>query len=389
MEITTKNAIELLAAFQAFLFAFYLLGAKETKSKSTIYIAVFLLLLGINTVYAYLEFIIYPVSANLYTFLLMTFFLMPASLFLYTKSSIEPNFKLTAKSLVHLLPIVFVNLVLVPTVYAENLKEDPQNSEFFNQLQVALYIVFYLVLFLYQILSFRLLHQNKQLYFENYSNTDIRRYKYLKTLNIIFSILFLISLAKNILVFNYEGPEADYATNIVKLSLLILFCWIIYTGLRSPELFRKSETTLPPVKDMLKMAAVNTNVRTNGQSPDSVDAEKTEILKNVKRFMTEKEPYLDASLSLHDLSRLTKIPSRELSLAINQELNKHFFDFVNEYRIEKAKQMLTDPDKKEYTVLEILYDVGFNSKSSFNTAFKKHTGYTPTQYRKSNSKSAA
>jgi AraC-like DNA-binding protein len=389
MEITTKNAIELLAAFQAFLFAFYLLGSKETKSKSTIYIAVFLILLGINTGYAYFEFFIYPISANLYTFLLMTFFLMPASLYLYTKSSIEPNFKLATKSLIHLLPIVVVNLVLIPTIYAENLKEVPQDSDFFVQLQIALYIVFYLVLFFYQFLSFRLLHKNKQLYLENYSNTDIRRYKYLKTLNVIFTVLFLISLAKNILVFNYEGPEADYAANLVKLLLLILFCWIIYTGLRSPELFRKSETTLPPVKDMLKMAAVNTNARKNGQSLDSVDVEKAEILKNVKSFMTEKEPYLDASLSLHDLSRQTKIPSRELSLAINHELNKHFFDFVNEYRIEKAKQMLTDPDKKEFTVLEILYDVGFNSKSSFNTAFKKHTGYTPTEYRKNYALSAA
>jgi AraC-like DNA-binding protein len=50
--------------------------------------------------------------------------------------------------------------------------------------------------------------------------------------------------------------------------------------------------------------------------------------------------------------------------------------------LKKAKQMLTDPDKKDFTVLEILYDVGFNSKSSFITAFKKHTGYTPTEYRK-------
>jgi AraC-like DNA-binding protein len=389
MEITTKNVIELLAAFQAFLFAFYLLGAKDTKSKSTIYIAVFLILLGINTAYAYLEFIIYPISANLYTFLLMSFFLMPASLYLYTKSSIEPHFKLTGKSLVHLVPFIVINLVLIPTVYAENLKETPENSEFYQKLQIALYIVFYILLFLYQVLSFRLLHQNKQLYLENYSNTDIRRYRYLKTLNVIFTILFLISLAKNILVFNYEGPEADYATNIVKLSLLVLFCWIIYTGLRAPELFKASEITLPPVKDLLKMADQNSGNGTNREKLELVDEEKAGILDKVKNFMAEEEPYLDASLSLHDLSRQIKIPSRELSLAINHQLNKHFFDFVNEYRIEKAKQMLTDPDKKDFTVLEILYDVGFNSKSSFNTAFKKHTGFTPTQYRKSNSKSAA
>ncbi|MFC2101520.1 helix-turn-helix domain-containing protein [Bacteroidota bacterium] len=287
------------------------------------------------------------------------------------------------------MPFVVVNLILIPTAYAENLKEDPQNSELFVNMQIAFYILFYLVLFFYQILSFRLLHQNKQLYFENYSNTDIRRYNYLKTLNIIFTVLFLISLAKNILVFNYEGPEADFATNLVKLSLLILFCWIIYTGLRSPELFKNSEKTLPPVKDLLKMARQNPYSGVKGQTPEITDAEKIKTLEKIKGFMVEQEPYLDASLSIHDLSRQTNIPSRELSLAINHQLNKHFFDFVNEYRIEKAKQMLADSGKKELTVLEILYDVGFNSKSSFNTAFKKYTGYTPTEYRKKHLRSAA
>ena len=62
--------------------------------------------------------------------------------------------------------------------------------------------------------------------------------------------------------------------------------------------------------------------------------------------------------------------------------NKLFFDFVNEYRIKKAMEMLSDTNKKDLTVLEILYKVGFNSKSSFNTAFKKHAGKTPTQFRK-------
>jgi len=74
---------------------------------------------------------------------------------------------------------------------------------------------------------------------------------------------------------------------------------------------------------------------------------------------------------------------------INHHLNKHFFDFVNEFRIEKAKSLLTNPAKQDLTIQEILYEVGFNSKSSFNTAFKKHCGLTPTQYRKSNSLSAA
>jgi AraC-like DNA-binding protein len=62
-------------------------------------------------------------------------------------------------------------------------------------------------------------------------------------------------------------------------------------------------------------------------------------------------------------------------------MDQHFFDFVNEYRIQKAMGILKDQSRSQLTVLEILYEVGFNSKSSFNTSFKKHTNLTPTAYR--------
>lgn len=75
------------------------------------------------------------------------------------------------------------------------------------------------------------------------------------------------------------------------------------------------------------------------------------------------------------------IPARELSVLINQNLNQHFYDFINSYRIENAMQILKDTSKNKVTILEILYEIGFNTKSSFNTAFKKHTGNTPTEFR--------
>lgn len=98
--------------------------------------------------------------------------------------------------------------------------------------------------------------------------------------------------------------------------------------------------------------------------------------------MTEEKPFLNSSLTIQDVSREIKIPVRELSLLINHQLGQHFYDFVNAYRIESAMDILKDTTKNKVTILEILYEVGFNSKSSFNTAFKKHTGNTPTYYRK-------
>ena len=108
-----------------------------------------------------------------------------------------------------------------------------------------------------------------------------------------------------------------------------------------------------------------------------------EIVQKLENHMKVNEPFMDSSLSVYDLSKQINVPSRELSIAINHNLNKHFFDYVNEYRIKKAMQLFKQTTDEKLTVLEVLYDVGFNSKSSFNTAFKKFTGQTPSEYRKS------
>jgi AraC-like DNA-binding protein len=98
-------------------------------------------------------------------------------------------------------------------------------------------------------------------------------------------------------------------------------------------------------------------------------------------LIAESKPYLNPELTLHDLSSQLKVSDRKLSILINAELGKSFFDLINSYRIEEAKKILRTSKDPKLTVLEIMYEVGFNSKSSFNTAFKKYTGSTPTAYR--------
>ena len=100
--------------------------------------------------------------------------------------------------------------------------------------------------------------------------------------------------------------------------------------------------------------------------------------------MLEQKPYLESKLTLQELAIQVNIDSRELSILINQHIGQHFFDFINEYRLKKAMEILQNSSKKELTIQQIFYDVGFNSKSSFNSAFKKYTGQTPTEYRKLN-----
>ena len=108
------------------------------------------------------------------------------------------------------------------------------------------------------------------------------------------------------------------------------------------------------------------------------------ILEDLKKHMDHKKPYLEPELNLEQLATQISIRPKVLSQVINESLQQNFFDFVNRYRIEEAKRLLTNPADKKITVLEVLYEVGFNSKSSFNTIFKKHTGVTPSEFKKKN-----
>ncbi|MEJ5106021.1 helix-turn-helix domain-containing protein [Chryseobacterium sp. MYb328] len=109
--------------------------------------------------------------------------------------------------------------------------------------------------------------------------------------------------------------------------------------------------------------------------------EEPEQLKILISFMKTEKPYRDDRLTLQKLAEQMNMSEKKLSQLINQHTGKHFFDFTNEFRINDAKVLLKE--NLQLTVLEILYEVGFNSKSSFYTAFKKETNQTLTDYRKS------
>ena len=96
--------------------------------------------------------------------------------------------------------------------------------------------------------------------------------------------------------------------------------------------------------------------------------------------MESHKPHLNPELNLELFSREIGIHQRVISKVINSVFNQNFFGFINSYRITEAKKALENPANKQ-TILEILYNAGYNNKSVFNTSFKKETGLTPTQYR--------
>lgn len=102
----------------------------------------------------------------------------------------------------------------------------------------------------------------------------------------------------------------------------------------------------------------------------------------IEKFFNESKPYLDAGLTVDTLSESINLHSHLISRAINTYANKHFFDYVNSYRIEEAKVLLLDKEaQKVYTIEGIAGMCGFSNKTTFNKAFKKFTGQTPSAFR--------
>ncbi|MCK4763315.1 MAG: AraC family transcriptional regulator [Candidatus Aminicenantes bacterium] len=76
------------------------------------------------------------------------------------------------------------------------------------------------------------------------------------------------------------------------------------------------------------------------------------------------------------------ISEKHLSQILNEKLHQNFNKFINKYRVEEAKRKILDPKEKDFVLLKIAFDVGFNSKSAFNAAFKKFARMNPSQYRR-------
>lgn len=195
----------------------------------------------------------------------------------------------------------------------------------------------------------------------------------------IFAILPVLLIWGMILLFILLRWESYDIVMVVWAAVILFIYFVSYQAFQNKNLF---EGVKVPASGALSKPSKKQTDTLN--TPVISEAEDAVLIERIRGYMQEHEPYLEASLSIQDLSEQVDVPVRELSLLINHKLSQHFFDFVNEYRIKKAMSLLEDPTQRKTTVLEILYEVGFNSKSSFNTVFKKFTGQTPTEYRKTN-----
>ncbi|BAO76407.1 transcriptional regulator, AraC family [Winogradskyella sp. PG-2] len=302
-------------------------------------------------------------------------FLQLPTFYLYVLSICYCDFKLKLKHLIHIIPFLIANLILLPRFYSVNLNSKIsflENSSSmieiqFNHIFIHVQIVFYIILVIIT------LKKAKKIYLENYAGASIKSLNWLFQFTLALTFFYFIAFLKNIFKFSIYTNISEWLMIGLFIFELFIISWYLFKALNNPNLFRAIDS---------KLKLVNEIVSEEKQNDQFDQNEYAKVLSKLKAYMVIDEPFLNPSLTIQDISKEIEIPVRELSLLINHKLNQHFYDFINTYRIEKAKNILKDPSKSKVTILEILYEVGFNSKSSFNTAFKKHTNTTPTEYRK-------
>lgn len=245
----------------------------------------------------------------------------------------------------------------------------------------------------YSAIVLSLLKKHKRHTFSYFSSLPIRvTLSWLQWLTIGFVISFLLPLISTLWPIS---PLSQAHT----LSFTGFIYVLSFFGLQQPPVFQQSgepavsnpssseavplEETPPPEESQNDETPVGKDSEQKYQRSGLTQDQAQRYLQRLEAYMQHEKPYLEADLTIEALARRLHISRHYLTQVLNERLGKNFYLYVNDYRIHEAKQRLLEPDNAHLTILSIAYESGFNSKSTFNTVFKKITDMTPSQFRKS------
>jgi AraC-like DNA-binding protein len=287
-------------------------------------------------------------------------------LYLYVVAITRADFSLRVKDTVHLLNLVaVVGLVFGGGLDSDRLRFLPNaNTEY--SVQFANYLWHYLK-FLPVVYAFAAaleIYRYKQQLQEFYSSLSSQGPYWLLLLTLGFALNWLwslvVHLAGQVVSFTVVDSFGIFDNYITFLLVNALF---VYSLLYAHQLLETKDK--PKEKEMVATVEI---------SPDAIA--------RIRNTMEKHQLYLKQNLNIEDFARQVGIHYRDVSNIINSQFNTNFFEFVNEYRVTRAKQMLLDPQYAEMTILDILLESGFNSKSSFHRFFKRYTGMSAAEFRK-------
>lgn len=276
----------------------------------------------------------------------------------------NPSFRFKLLDVKYLvLPCIFLVVLVIRNT--ETYESEPGFFEILD--------IFYISLILFQALFYTGLsyftirkHQKKIQQFS--ANTEEIN---LNWLEYIILVLFIVSIVYVVYNLFYNSYSLNLFINLIFLSVIY---FVAYYSLKQREIYPVEEKQR---EELITIEAETEEIKKKLISDDELNRIKTEL----EKIMQAQKPYLDSELNLIKLSELLAVSTHHLSYVINTGFQKNFFQYINEFRIDHARKLLKE--KQKLSILGIAYESGFNSKTSFNTTFKKLTNQTPSEFKNS------
>ena len=298
-----------------------------------------------------------------------------ALLYLYAQALMYRDFRLRPRHAVHTVLFWAVSAAFLVDYYLQPVETKLQilagrdhpgvlGSPF---MAVAIHAVF----LAYLGATIRSLNRYRATVRQVFSNLENKQLSWLRTLLILYAIAWSISLVYCLSAHVFKDfASARVVSSVGAVTGFLFINYLLIHALRQPAIFSGLG------EEELRIA----QPEPAGEGKAASGEGDEELLERLRAHMAQARPYLDANLTVDQLARQLGVATRDLSRAINESLGKNFFELVSDYRIAEARRRLESPEAGT-TILEVMYDSGFNSKSVFNTAFKKATGMTPSAYR--------
>jgi AraC-like DNA-binding protein len=305
----------------------------------------------------------------------MQVFLIGPVVYFYTKSLLNSSFKFSKKDWIHLIPsllyliyslVIFITDKLILDEYY--FYADGRDKDLANWYQVAglISMLFYLVLSLHYYENY------KKLVFDTVSYAETILFRWIRN----FMIAFLSILILRVLFFILNPNWGEFGSQFWHyISFSFVFYYISINGYSNTI----KATVFNHTKKEINVFSQEETSKINSQeSPIKKDIElwKQKLL----TIITERKLYTNPRLTLSEVAQELKTTSKVVSSIVNTGFQMNFNDFINHYRIEAVKEKLHQGEQHTTTLLGIAYDCGFNSKATFNRAFKKSTSLSPKDY---------
>jgi len=358
--------IYIISALPGYFLSMVYLLIKNENRKSNILFSLFLFSISTILLSYYWDYINFYISYPEFLLLKDYLYLLSFPLFYFSVvASVNKEFKFEIIHLLNLLPFVIFTLFTVSfylsghdfMVDAVITIKNYKTSGVYGIQDILLSQVLNSIAIIYLILSYR---QIKKYY--QTTNTKLKnKESHIKagTEKIILGLLTIILIEAFIDLFH----RYYYNEFVTPFLFTLFFYGVIFLGLK--------QSGFLGVSKFKKYKFFN------------LTPEKSyEVVKNLLFLMEKEKVYLDSSLSLPQLAKELKMPPYQLSQIINEQFEQNFFNFVNKFRIEESKRKLTNNLNKSENISEIAFSVGFNSLSAFNSAFKKFTNCSPSEFKK-------